>query len=498
MINSFVSMLNEGANLTCTYDAFGEVNQYILSNEGKTTTVPKGNSNFQKISHYISSNDIYIEPELKWVEIIRNVDNEILHFLTNIGAFTDSEENSVSKYLKKLINNKQIEIKETSNIPYIERVEVSVFLPRMYKLSNTLHECINESPIASSALGLEFEVNPRLIQNVEDDFFNGYEFVRSNLDYTKGLVFRFDVTKSNAKKLFNWSKGALGNEVEELEKSLLEELALYKRSRSRGPRTCWFFDFTTLQNYLWAPIFQFSNRVINMVNMQADNKSMPLMSKERVGDMACIKFYYSDGHNTIQSISKLLDSQISIFPEQLNWDYNPTDIVFKRISFLYNQGLYFESLIVTQSFLESLVSGMYDKNIINQVLNRDVIKWEQRYKYLNDFFDNQLSEDSHLKYLFNGGFKEIYDYRNSYAHDYLEHRPDYTFDIELYKKVNLLVKPFIENYEGTKFVREITGIYNQKREFWEYLLSLKKDRVRYPVLSFFKKLIKLKGFFKKL
>ncbi|WP_278183530.1 hypothetical protein [Vibrio misgurnus] len=469
MIDRHVRLIIAGASLSCRYDPFGIIHQYVLKNDEHCTFVPKGSSSFLAIEKYVNDKSIKIESGFEWVEIIKNQTGEVLYYLTNVGAFTDADNNSVSNELKMLIDEGSIDIREPRKFPWVKNIEVSVFLPRKYQLSGSSYEAIRESKIASESLGLSYEINPRFLQEIESDYFDGSELIQEQLDYSKGLVFRFDIDTKNVGKVFSWSKVFLSYELEALEQSLLEDLALHKRSKSKGPRTNWYFDWVNLQNYLWTPVLHFSNRVIGMINMQAHRKDMPLMSKDRVGDMACIRVQYSDDSRVVQPISKLQDSQISVFPDQLNWDYNPTDIAFNRIRFLYNQGLYYESLIVAQSFLESLVNGMFDCKVVKATFNRNELKWEQKYKYLNSFFGHQLRDDSHLKSLFNGGLKEIYSYRNMYAHDYIEHQPDYSFDISLYKKVSMLLKPFMEYHERTKFLVEVSSIYSEKQKFLLYL-----------------------------
>ncbi|MEZ8049851.1 MULTISPECIES: hypothetical protein [Vibrio] len=475
MTNQYINLLDTGAEFSCQYDCYGEVSNYLINTDNRHTCIPKGNSNFNDITEYIIDNKLKIEPKLEWVQLVTNTDGELLHYKTNIGMFTDEHENPISMQIRDLIERELIKIIKTENEPWVKSIEFSVFLPRNHQLKDSNYKATESCAIDSSVLDLDFDIKARLIQSIEDNYFSENTHMQESLDYTKGVVFKFEANLKNIKKIFNWSLNAIEHEKPSLDASMSRELALSKRSRSSGPRTQWYFDWLTLQDYIWVPILHYSNRVIGMINMQAHRKDIPLMSRDRIGDMCCMKIRYSDGTESLQPISKLDDSQISIFPSELNWDYQPVDVAFNRIRFLFNQGLYLESLIVTQAILESIVGGMFDVQVVRDTFEREELRWEQKYKYLRSFIGSDLTPESHLKKLLDDGLREIYDYRNSCAHDFLEHLPSYDFDIDTYKHIQKLVKPFIEHHERSIFIRDVAFMYQKRNDFLTYLATQKKE-----------------------
>ncbi|MFA0057872.1 hypothetical protein [Vibrio echinoideorum] len=476
MVNNYEKLIEAGSELHYQYDPFGVVVQYCLQTGNEQVVIPKGNPNFDKLSSYISEKNIKVEPNLSWVRFVYNADGELVSYETNLGMFTTCRDNKVAIRIVEMLENESIAVKEAESKPWVKNIEISVFLPRSYQLTEQTNIAIDKFAIEHTALGLDFDVNAQLMQSIESNYFQEENsHFQDNLDYIKGVVFRFEINAKNVKKIFKWSQSALTYEKGFLDESLAHELALSKRSISSGPRTSWYFDWMVLQQYIWAPILHYSNRIIGMVNMQAHRKDMPLMSKDRVGDMCCIKVKYSDGSECLQPISKLYDAQISIFPSALNWSYQPAELAFRRIRFLYNQGLYFESLVVTQSILESIIGGMFDLAVVRDTFGRNELKWEQKYKYLRSFLGDKLSESSHLRSLLDGGLKDIYDHRNKFSHDYLEHLPSYEFDINIYKEINVLIKPFVDVFENSRFLGELQLMYQNRQEFLVYLSSYKKE-----------------------
>ncbi len=477
MSNRFIEQIKNGNRLSCRFDPFGNINQFIIHVAETQTCIPQGNDNFSKIENFVLENNISPEYTIDWVEKIRDKDGNLLHYNTNLGPFTDSDENTISKEIKKKIIDEEIEVKVSDESFQISELEVSIFLPRSYMLTSTGSSPLNSYEFDSNKIGLPFSVKMELLQNIEDDYFEGNDFIKNSLRNTNGIVLKYLIDSSNVKKIYNWSKNNLEHELKILNESLENDYALYKRKKSHGPRTIWYFDWSNVQQYIWVPTLHITNKIIGLINQQVHRKTTGLISKDEIGDMACIRIFNRDRQKQIWTISTIMDSQINIFPEELNWDYRPIDIAFGRIRFLFDQGLYFESLVVTQAILESIINGMFDPVIVRDTFKREEIKWEQKYKFLSQFFCDDFNEESWLKSLFNGGLKDIYTYRNHFSHDFLIHQPDYSFNIGVYRSVKDLISPFIDTWESNQFLQEVSTMYLKRDEFLTYLPS-QVDRER--------------------
>jgi len=467
--NRYVAQIINGGTVSCRFDPYGIINQYIISTNESQTSIRKGNNNFNKIEEFLSSENISPEYAIEWVEEVRDKDGNILHHNTNIGPFVDSCENKISTEIKNKINNDEVDVRNSDGGFQAVEMEVSVFLPRSYRLTATGSLPIEKYSFDGSKIGLPFEIRVELLQGIEDDYFDDNEIISSSLRNTKGVVLRFLIDGKNAKKVYNWSKDNLDYELDALNQSLEYDYALYKRNKNRGPRTNWYFDWINTQQYIWVPILHITNKVVGLLNQQAHRKTTSLISKDDIGDIACIRVRNNSGQKFIWPVSNLKDSQINIFPEELDWNYKPIDIAFKRIRFLFDQGLYFESLVVTQAILESIVNGMLEPSVVVKTFDRQELKWEQKYRYLRQFFDHELSSDSWLKSLFNGGLKAIYDYRNHFSHDFLEHQPDYSFNIGVYQEVKDLIHPFVDTHESGRFLQDVSSMYSKRGGFLSFL-----------------------------
>lgn len=476
MSNIHIEQIKCGAIVSCQFDPFGKINNYIISSGSNTSTtsIPIGNDHFNVVAEYISEQNIVPKYSIEWAEEVRNKQGELLHYNTNLGPFVDSTENKISLEIKNGLLNGDISLKTEGIKPLPTSLEVSVFLPKHYTLKGIGSSApIKEYSLNSNEIGLPFSIPVKLMQRIEPDYFGeSTHFFQEQIKYTKGIVLRFIIDAKKARSIYNWSKHYLFHEADVLDHLLKIELALYKRKSSQGPRTNWYFDWRNIQQYIWVPTLHITNKLIGLINQQARKKSLSLVSKDAIGDMACIRVINKHSENWTWPISTIHDSHINIFPEELNGSCRrPLDMAFNRVRFLFDQGLYFEALVVTQAILESIVNGMFDSRITRDVLKRHELKWEEKYKYLKAFFKENTKEIPRLNRLFNGGFKAIYDYRNHFSHDFLNHLPDYSFNIEVYEEVKNLITPFIEHWEEQRFLSEVSWMYERRSNFLTFLTS---------------------------
>jgi hypothetical protein len=188
-----------------------------------------------------------------------------------------------------------------------------------------------------------------------------------------------------------------------------------------------------------------------------------------------LKINLDNGQSHLGLLSTLKDSQINIFPQDFFWDYRPVDIAFKKVRFLIDQGLYFESVVVAQAILESVVNGMYPPQIIQSFFGVRELKWERKYKLLRSYFNDILLENSSLRSLLNGGLTEIYKYRNTFSQGYLEHQPDYEFDIKIYNQVKTLLTPLTDIWVNQNFMSGVSQMYEKRGEFLTWLTNKSND-----------------------
>ena len=248
---------------------------------------------------------------------------------------------------------------------------------------------------------------------------------------------------------------------------------LYKRKPKNGPRTQWYFNWLNLQNYIWIPILYITNKLIYLINNQVRDKTIALLTKHKLGNMVCIKAKTRDSREFFWTLSNLQDAQCNIFPSELNWQHKLLDIPIQRIRFLFDQGLYYESIIVAQSVCESIVNQMF--------LDGIRLSWEDRYKYLYSYFKDILQDSSHLLSLLSGGLHEIYKYRNAFAHDYFEHEPAYIFNFKDYNKIEKLLEPFIVLYENMGFLNDVDSMYSHRQKFLEFYLAKENKDLEYYI-----------------
>lgn len=466
MSNNFIAMIDSGKNCFGQFNPDGTINAYRIEN----TTIPYGNPYFDEIKKYLDEKKLNPICPLEWIEEIRGNENELLHYNTNIGRFTESLDNYVTSKIKSMIEQKEIILKESDEYINVESLEINVFLPRAFQLHGEGYpKPLSSYCFEDGYLSLPFHIKVEILQGIEENFFEKNEYFLDSLRNINGNVLRYTIDKSKIVKIYNWSKKYLTNELEYLNQSLNYDYALQKRKKSKGPRTQWCFDYLNLQNYIWIPILYITNKLIYLINSQAREKTIGLLSRHELGNMICMKVLYDNGQDSIMNLSNIQDQQIAIFPSQLKWKHKPLELPLQRIRFLFNQGLYFESIIVTQALCESLVYGMFPTQDSN-------LKWEEAYKYLSIFFNEKLRNDSKLKELLNGGLYRMYKYRNDFAHDYLVHTPDYAFEFEHFNEIKQLLEPFIDLHTNIHFLWDVDTMYKERNKFIIYYLEKEKKQ----------------------
>lgn len=473
--NQFVQRIVKGEKVEVMYDPFGNPNQYIFKNDNSTTCVPIGNDNFEKIDVFLKESDFEADFKISWVKIVKDKEGNILHYLTDKGPFTDKTENKITESIRNGIASKTLEVKEVDDPLVITSIEVSVFLSRKYALSQHGPKKLDAYKFNGKQLGLPFDIDVEIKQKIEDDYFEETPFLQDFIKNADNNLIRLFITTRNIKKIFNWSKKYLEYEDELLQKSLAEDYALFKRKKSHGPRTAWYFDWLNIQQYMWVPILHVTNRIIGIINKSAHRKSIGLINKDDVGDISVLKVFFDDGQSHLWPLSTLKDEQINIFPQDFFWEHKPIEIAFRKIRFLINQGLYFEALVVAQAILESIINGMFPPEITTAVFGVRELRWEQKYKFLGIYFRDILWEGSSLKDLLNGGLTKIYKYRNDFSHDYLAHQPDYDFDILVFQQVKNLLAPLIDLSENQRFMSGVSLMYGKRNEFLSWLIKNKSN-----------------------
>jgi len=190
---------------------------------------------------------------------------------------------------------------------------------------------------------------------------------------------------------------------------------------------------------------------------------------DEIGDISCIKASNSVGDHHLWFISSLQDNQIPIFPSEFNWNYHPTELAFRRIRFLFNQGLYFEAIVVSQAIMESIVNGMFPPVLIKKLYGCRELRWEQKYMLLRLYFDGKFHANSELKSMLNSGLKKIYKYRNSISHDYLVHQSESKFNLEIYNEIKALIKPLTDSWTNNHFMSDVSYMYDNRSDFLIWL-----------------------------
>lgn len=467
---NYMTLIENGEKVLCGFNPFGEVVQFNISN----IFIPIGNPSFERVKQYLSENSLSAEYYFEWVEEVKAREGTLLHYNTNIGRFVNTSDNLIAVEIKNKIDNGTIKIREYNQTPDIETININIFLPRSFKLNSTkANSSIQKYTFTSSELDTPVPIKISLLQSIEKEFLKEHIYfdIILQIDIT-GNILRFKINKNGIKKVYKWSKKFLDDyNLDLLNKLEKEEIALFKRG-SKGPRTQWYFSYDVILHYIDISILSLTNRLIGLLNQQIKQSTIGLLSKNQLGKICCIEFITSTEQKSIMPLVSVRDSQIQIFPSELNWDYKPLEQAFNRVNFLFDQALYFESLVVVQAIFESIVNGMFEEKILQICFTKKEIKWEQKYKELNRYFNDIFDAKSHIKILLNGGLKEIYLYRNKFSHDFLVHKPDYEYDLEVNNKIKKLIFPLIDTWENTLLMREVEMMYSHREKFLKHLLSI--------------------------
>lgn len=480
MQNQYIASVEAGCSFEIKYDPFGRPVGISLNDKGSSTHVPIGNDNFNALLNYIEERHISPSPNITWVSSIKNSEHELLHYETNIGRFIDAQ-NPISDHIRRLLSEGKVETREPRTNDAIVSIEANVFLPRKYTISNPGLSNLNSFDFESASLGLPVNLYTTLLQTIEADFFDGAAQVKNHLKHSNGNVLRIRFTGREMRSVYKWSNKFLDeHEVGLLATSLNENVALFKRG-SRGPTTSWHFDWVVLHHYIWVPILEISNRVIDLMNRQVHRKTTSLLSRDDLGDTVCLKTFISDEISFVQPVSSLRDEQINLFPSELNWEYHPLEKSFQRVRFLLDRGLHFEAVLVAQAALEGIVNWMFPISTKQLFFDGKEPKWEIKYRLLRDFILSDTSRESlaqgSMKMYLDGGLKDIYDLRNHYAHDALEKRPDYIYNGSVMNATRRLLRPLTDTWENRLFQIQVMELHNLMSEF-EYFLKIRLSETR--------------------
>lgn len=489
LTNQYITQLCQ-KSFELRYNVFGTVAGVHIFDANSSTSIPVGNADYAELTNYIDANGIRPKPDIQWVKIALDAKGSVLYFRTNLGDFVDSD-NPITNQIKLGIESKSIEIRKAEyESPWTE-LEVSVFLPRTYTISK-----VGLSPVAcyefiDDEISLPFSAQVSLLQSIEVNYFNNNNHLREVQKNLSGNVIRIRFTQKQIESAYKWFAPQL--EVDQMLQpdSMQANMALHKRSKRRGPTTNWYFDWVNLQEYIWGPILEATNRLIGLMNHQAHRKTMALMSRDDLGDVTCLKAKKGDGTCFLWPLSSLRDQQINIFPEELNWKHNLVQLSLYRVRHLLDRSLYFEAIVVAQATLEAIINGMFSDEVSRVCFDKANIRWEQKYQKLKQFFDktdDQFLIRSALYPYLDGRLHRIYELRNGYAHDIIEHRPNYDFTLSTLKEVSQLLKPITDTWESIHFLRAVDAMYRLRPEFLSFLLQERKE-IQQPMQNWFRRSI---------
>lgn len=443
-----------------------------LKDNQASTHISIGSDHFTALLDYLETTGIIPSPNITWVSLVRNSEQELLYYETNIGKFVDAE-NPISDHIRKLLREDKAEIRDQLATAPIISIEANVFLPRNYTVSGPDPSNLKSFDFEFTSLGLPVNLGVTLLQAIEVDFFDGASVAKNQIKYSNGNVLRIRFAGREMRSVYKWANGFLDeHEISLLRASLNENVALFKRG-SRGPTTSWYFDLMFLHHYIWAPILEISNRVIDLMNRQTHRKTTGLLSRDDLGDVVCLRILRANETSFVAPMPSLRDEQINLFPFELNWEYHPLEKSFQRVRFLLDRGLYFESVLVAQAALEGVVNWMFPTNTRQLLFDGKEPRWEIKFKLLRDFTVSDtsrewLTQGAMAMYL-NGGLKEIYDLRNHYAHDALEKRPDYIYKGSVMHAARRLLRPLTDTWESGLFKRQVSELHTLVHEFEDFL-----------------------------
>lgn len=472
MLNQYTASIAAGCLFELKYSPFGRPVGVELKENQASTHIPIGSEHFTALLDYLETTGIIPSPNIAWVSLVRNSEQELLYYETNIGKFVDSE-NPISDHIRKLLREDKVEIRDQLATAPIISIEANVFLPRNYTVSGPGPSNLKSFDFEFTSLGVPVNLGVTLLQAIEADFFDGASVAKNQIKHSNGNVLRIRFAGREMRSVYKWANGFLDDhEISLLRASLNENVALFKRG-SRGPTTSWYFDLMFLHHYIWAPILEISNRVIDLMNRQTHRKTTGLLSRDDLGDVVCLRILRANETSFVAPMPSLRDEQINLFPFELNWEYHPLEKSFQRVRFLLDRGLYFESVLVAQAALEGVVNWMFPTNTRQLLFDGKEPRWEIKFKLLRDFTVSDtsrewLTQGAMAMYL-NGGLKEIYDLRNHYAHDALEKRPDYIYKGSVMNAARRLLRPLTDTWESGLFKRQVSELHTLVHEFADFL-----------------------------
>lgn len=445
-----------------------------IFSENSSNCIPVGNDNYAALIDFIESEKIRPCLDIKWAQVVRDDNGSILYYKCNLGNFVDND-NVVSNQIRQGIESGNIELQESASLSPVVAIEASVFLSRNYTLSEAGARPIDKYEFSDSYLGLPFQADVLLLQSIEEQYFDTQTaFIQKLIKNTGGNVIRIGFKGPQMRRVLNWSKPHLGRDLDYLSQSMQADIALHKRSKRKGVTTNWYFDWMSLQMYIWAPILEVANLVIGLINHQAHRKTTALLSKDDLGDVVCIKSVRADGACSLWPLSNLRDEQIHVFPSSLNWEHKLLDRSFNRIRYLLDRRFYFESIVIAQATLEAIINGMFPVEIKKHCFGKDEIRWEQKYKELRLFFekrgDDYFKKSALYSYL-DGGLHRIYQLRNGYVHDIFDKQPVYDFKLSELREISQLLKPFTELHDTMMFMSAVDAMYRLRPEFLKSLIE---------------------------
>lgn len=471
MENQYIQKIILGCRYEIGFSVMGEPNRMAIYEDNCTTSISDGNVDFQPVIEYLKSNKLPFNEGITWVQEIRAENGILKYYKTDKGDFVVDSRNHIAEMIRSRIENKKIEIKTDQEEIKISSYEINTFTQRGFIL-NRLSDPSCGCELNTDDFNIPSGVQVLLFQSIEPNYFDESIIVKNTMTGIGGNVIRIKVDGKSAVKLYKWCRNYLSKDtIQILDAQFNSDCALHQRRPSQGPRAMWCMGWVILQQYIWVAAIHISNRVINVINQQAHRKPVRYIVRDELGERSTLRAFSENGSNYVWFVSSLMDSQIGIYCDDLTWRYGKIDLAVHRVKFLINQGLYFESLVVAQAIFESVVNGLFPEDVMMQVFSRSEIKWEQKYKLLNNYYSSIVRERSPLIALFKGGLKRIYEYRNRFSHDVMAHGPDYRFDIGVHNEVSQLLISITDSHETSILFDDIGVVYRQRDGFINWLKS---------------------------
>ena len=372
--NSCIELLKTKSSFEIQYDSLGVISQIVIFDPPSMTIIPRASDDFEGLLAYI---DEYIgrpQPKFTWIETIRDEEGNFLHYRTDKGRFVDIE-NEVTIFLKQQIDKGTSEIRDPINESPTIALEANIFLPRAYSFLDTQMRQLERYDFEVDEIELPFRAQVSILQTIESEFLTYQEFISPRLKNLSGNVVRIHIPSKKIASIYKWAFPLLDASVAaNLRVSESANLALYKRSTSHGPTSSWYFDYITVECFLWAPILETANRIINFFNLQAHRKTMSLFSRDDLGDVVSIKEIKKDGTYYLRKLGVLDDTQINIIPHNLNWKHDRLSLSLYRVRYLLDRSLYLEALVVAQAVLEAIVNGMFSPELTQRLFGKKEIR----------------------------------------------------------------------------------------------------------------------------